>query len=70
MKPSADKVLRVLRLRGADGATELDIWRMARIASGAQRIHDLRRAGYAITTEYETTDGMRYARWRLIERAA
>ena len=67
LKPSADAVLRVLRERGAHGATDRDGLLYAHTSRMAARVHELRRMGYRITTTYETKRGVRYARYRLEE---
>lgn len=68
MKPATRQVLDVLRARGRDGATEAEIQSVTAIRSGAQRIHELRRDGYAIETVYERSAiGARYARFYLVE---
>ena len=70
MKPSTDTVLRVLRLRGEQGATELDIWRLGGIKSGAQRIKELRDAGYRIDMRWERHGPARFGRYVLREEEA
>ena len=69
MKASSRAVLDFLRIRGQDGATEAEVQAATTIYSGAQRVHELRRAGYEIETLYEQSPiGARYARFVLRER--
>lgn len=69
MKESSRRVLEFLRLCGADGATEAEIQAATTIRSGAQRIHELKRAGYDIPKVMERSPaGALYARWTLRER--
>jgi hypothetical protein len=69
VKPATRAVLDFLRVRGADGATEAEIQAATTIRSGAQRVHELRAAGYIIGTVYERSPiGARYARFVLVGR--
>ena len=69
MKASTSAVLAYLRVRGADGATEAEIQSATAIRSGAQRVHELRAAGYAIDRAMERSPmGATYARYVLVER--
>lgn len=70
MKPSAVRVLTILQERGAYGATDRDGLLYARTSRMAARVWELRKAGYQITTSYETVRGARFARYRLEEGAA
>lgn len=64
MKASSRAVLDFLRLRGADGASEAEIQAATTIRSGAQRIHELKAAGYPIERVMERSGiGAVYARW-------
>lgn len=68
MKPATAAVLRFLEVRGADGATEAEVQAATTIRSGAQRVHELRKAGYVIETRYERSPiGARFARFVLVE---
>lgn len=67
MKNSTKIVLALLHLN-PDGITSLDAWKMGGGSRLSGRIHELRQAGYPVTDEWETVDGARFKRYRLVEK--
>lgn len=70
MKASNARVLDLLRRCGAEGATDRDALLYAHTSRLAARVHELRFVeGFEITATLETHNGVRYARYRLVEHA-
>ena len=61
------KILRALQTRPLTQADAIDLCRCYRLAA---RINDLRAAGHNIITETIEHDGIRFARYHLVERKA
>jgi hypothetical protein len=63
-----EQVLRLLRLRGAEGLTPLEALREVGTFRLGARVFDLRKAGHRIEREWVTTPGQsRVARYVLVE---
>ena len=67
MKPSAGKVLAMLRVRGIDGLTPDQARRWCGTDRLAARVAELRAEGYVITTKYERHPGGTHARYVIEE---
>ena len=68
MKPQSIQIL--AHLWAGKSITPLEALRDFGCARLAARIKELRDKGWNISTEYETTNGKRYARYRLGKKAA
>lgn len=62
----ADTVLAWMRLHPETGITSMDAIRLMGCTRLAARIAELRAAGNTIVATSETTNGARYARYRLV----
>ena len=67
MKPQSALILTALRLQGLGGLTQQQAIQWADCYRLAARIADLRADGYPITSEMVSRDGVRFARYRLVE---
>lgn len=68
MKPSNASVLRLLRIRGADGLTEAESTATIACRRLAARVWELRQAGYEIDSAPERApNGAVYSRYFLVE---
>jgi hypothetical protein len=65
LKPSSAAVLRLLE-RHPEGITPFDALAEARCMRLAARVSDLRADGYTIDAELVTSNGKRFARYRLV----
>jgi hypothetical protein len=64
MKPATAAVGRLLVARGKDGLTDPECRAQLHMTSLAQRVHELRQAGWRIESILEQTgDGTRFARY-------
>ena len=69
MKPSTARILALLRENGPAGLSDLEALERAHTTRLAARIHELRfHEGFDIRGEFETHNGARYARYRLVEK--
>ena len=65
MKPATAAVLALLREAGEDGLSPIEALKAGAGMRLAARIAELREAGYAIDTDYESDRGATFARYRL-----
>lgn len=69
MKPATESVLRLLRVRGAEGLTEAESTNILACRRLAARVWELRQAGYTVDAVPERApNGAVYSRYYLRER--
>jgi hypothetical protein len=67
MKPSNEQVLRALRHVGDRGLTSLEAWDAVGCSRLAARVNELRADGFDIRDRWESVNGARIKRYRLVE---